>query len=226
MTPCTKQARLPVCIDYAKGGVEEAWGGTASSARCQACTMSGGRELLITWMAACMSSSSCFACAAAAVLAWASPGVGPTAGSAGSPTTTLDHPLGPVQTWVFSHATGYANTAKDVSLQRMKLRLLSHLPLRARKSESIALSIKLQDLTRKQLPAVYTTRGYRTSRQILLRLACGLRAQHGHEAVKVDICSCVARLHRHSHCRLHAWTDLQMVSHVTLEHGWWFRCEM
>ena len=45
-----------------------------------------------TWMAACMSSSSCFA--ALLELLIASPGVGPRLVSAGMPVATWDHPFG------------------------------------------------------------------------------------------------------------------------------------
>ncbi len=45
-----------------------------------------------TWMAACMSSSSCFATLLELLIA--SPGVGPRLGSAGTPVAIWDHPFG------------------------------------------------------------------------------------------------------------------------------------
>ena len=66
--------------------------------------------LLLTWMAACMSSSSWRTCAAAAELFFASAGVGPAPRSAASSATTLDQPTGPAwnrfgYTMLFLHAT-------------------------------------------------------------------------------------------------------------------------
>lgn len=83
--------------------------------------------LLLTWMAACMSSSSWRASAAAAELLFASAGVGPAPRSAASSATTLDQPTGPAwNRFCYTNALPACHHPPSVLL---RLRRASALPL-------------------------------------------------------------------------------------------------